>query len=536
MKIGAYMGTTGILRYQSHILCLVLIMALFPAAGESHSETDRAVYGPVKPKETLSEIAQKVRTDRRIPLRVVMDALQAANPQAFLSAEPDSLTIGAVLVIPDIEGLLTSPGSRKNLAQGDLTDVPIPNVERLSLSGSNINELVNAVGILSEKISAQARIIELLAKRGEANQEQIKSFNENLSQYQYKANLLESQLGYLEKGQAEFRDLLTSGNNRIDRMHALLSQNSAGHGASVFEQSVTIISLILLMFVFGAVVWLLINGRRYMGSIAASLSPVMQQGTVTGADNGGGSIAADPAVIQPDIIEDTAGLAIATGKRDFSHGMDEVTLAKRMRWLKILCKVEEADRFRDEVINMLAEAPLKEMPEWPVICEMGQRLMPGDSLFSDTQAQPGTQGATVEHKNKTGAAKEGLPRPSKACDGRDSAAGGFDKEETIASRPLPDVQKIVDDVLSSQTRPSEGGVEEDSDMTPAVHKAIMSASDRFKSLLDDETGTKMELAKVYLELGSHDNARELLQEVIDEGDGPYSARASQLYRNTFDNA
>lgn len=59
-------------------------------------------YGPIRPGQSISKIAQIVRTDPSINLPRMIAALVLANPQAFPDG-PDSMLVGSVLNIPDMD-------------------------------------------------------------------------------------------------------------------------------------------------------------------------------------------------------------------------------------------------------------------------------------------------------------------------------------------------------------------------------------------------------------------------------------------------
>ena len=44
----------------------------------------------------------------------------------------------------------------------------------------------------------------------------------------------------------------------------------------------------------------------------------------------------------------------------------------------------------------------------------------------------------------------------------------------------------------------------------------------------DEVGTKLDLAKAYVDMGDSDGARSILDEVLDEGDDDQKAQAKEL--------
>ena len=65
--------------------------------------------------------------------------------------------------------------------------------------------------------------------------------------------------------------------------------------------------------------------------------------------------------------------------------------------------------------------------------------------------------------------------------------------------------------------------------TPAAEaEAPAAAQAEGMSVLDDPLATKLDLAKVYLDMGDRDGAKEVLQDLIAEAQGPLKAEAEAL--------
>ncbi len=71
-----------------------------PAPGLRTTAASR-YYGPVRPGESLSRIAQRVRRDASLPLATLVSALYATNRAAF-DGSPDRLRVGSTLLIPEL--------------------------------------------------------------------------------------------------------------------------------------------------------------------------------------------------------------------------------------------------------------------------------------------------------------------------------------------------------------------------------------------------------------------------------------------------
>ncbi|WP_045859285.1 FimV/HubP family polar landmark protein [Teredinibacter purpureus] len=59
------------------------------------------VYGPVKPNDTLWDIAKEVRPDRSVSIQQTMLAIQRLNPNAFINNNINLLRKGQILRVPD---------------------------------------------------------------------------------------------------------------------------------------------------------------------------------------------------------------------------------------------------------------------------------------------------------------------------------------------------------------------------------------------------------------------------------------------------
>jgi FimV-like protein len=76
-----------------------------PAVGE------KGQYGPVAPNERLWTIAAKLRPDPSISTSIMVQALFAANPQAFSQENMDFLKVDAILRIPTLREIVEYTGS-----------------------------------------------------------------------------------------------------------------------------------------------------------------------------------------------------------------------------------------------------------------------------------------------------------------------------------------------------------------------------------------------------------------------------------------
>lgn len=84
-------------------------------------------YGPVRPGETLLAIANRVRPSTAISLPQMMAVLVAGNPEAFASANPNTLRTGSVLKVPTPQALgVQSAPAPASVPAPELAAAPIP--------------------------------------------------------------------------------------------------------------------------------------------------------------------------------------------------------------------------------------------------------------------------------------------------------------------------------------------------------------------------------------------------------------------------
>lgn len=81
-----------------------------PAPAPATTNVAVNTYGPIRPGQSISKIAQIVRTDPSINLPRMIAALVLANPHAFPSG-PDSMLVGSVLTVPDMDRARSLPWS-----------------------------------------------------------------------------------------------------------------------------------------------------------------------------------------------------------------------------------------------------------------------------------------------------------------------------------------------------------------------------------------------------------------------------------------
>jgi pilus assembly protein FimV len=91
------------------------------------------------------------------------------------------------------------------------------------------------------------------------------------------------------------------------------------------------------------------------------------------------------------------------------------------------------------------------------------------------------------------------------------------------------IQQIRDDATIEQPRPDISELAEEDDISPTMNLEGSQISD---DLLDartmTEVGTKLDLARAYVDMGDPSGARSILEEVVNEGDDGQRQQAQQL--------
>jgi len=185
------------------VSCLLLIL-VSPVSVYAAQPSDQ-VYGPVAPKETLSEIAQRVRGEWRIPLKYVVQAMHELNPQAF-SGGIGTLHLGSMLVIPDMKALIEEvpellpnkprpPTSKRPTVSKPPPSVNSPASRQLSKPDS---QQIDALQLLVQEqliqANSHAESLNNLANQISASQELTRGLQRKLSKLQKQQQLSDQHL------------------------------------------------------------------------------------------------------------------------------------------------------------------------------------------------------------------------------------------------------------------------------------------------------------------------------------------------------
>lgn len=84
-------------------------VAEIPAAVATSPTSASNEYGPVKPGETLYQVAKKLNVEKSLTSQQVMLALLRANPSAFFGNNVNNLKTGKILTLPEREAIAAIP-------------------------------------------------------------------------------------------------------------------------------------------------------------------------------------------------------------------------------------------------------------------------------------------------------------------------------------------------------------------------------------------------------------------------------------------
>jgi pilus assembly protein FimV len=198
-------------------------------------------------------------------------------------------------------------------------------------------------------------------------------------------------------------------------------------------------------------------------------------------------------------------------------------------------------RFEDTAAEMHAHITDPHQPEWLETQAMGQELAPHNPLFSegahydahDTGYADTLERPTLDDDDLAFAHQHSTyhtPTPAPAASARDSDFGfGITHPEPTVRAPQVPPPPADDAFTFDDLPPLESPKStryEPMEAAPAMKDAPTLDDDFFSG--DDAIGTKLDLAKAYMDMGDPDGARSMLEEVVAEGNDAQKAEAHRL--------
>jgi len=243
-------------------------------------------------------------------------------------------------------------------------------------------------------------------------------------------------------------------------------------------------------------------------------------------------------------LRDDGGAAIAIGgeeealREQLEH--DPSNLGLHLELLSLLYAERNVAAFEDAAETMHMHVTDPHQPEWLETKAMGQELAPHNALFSDAEVATSAYDdeaitarhatATFDDDNVFGTHHEPVassyepltPPPATHA----NTAFDFDLD---AGAPAPKTAAPATEppFAFDNLPPIDFGKEAQHEFEAAAPAAPLSVDeDEFAG--EDGVGTKLDLAKAYLDMGDPEGARSMLEEVLSEGNDSQKGEARRL--------
>lgn len=211
---------------------------------------------------------------------------------------------------------------------------------------------------------------------------------------------------------------------------------------------------------------------------------------------------------------------------------DPTNLGLYLELLSVHYAERDVAGFEDVAADMHAQVIDPNAPEWLEAQAMGQELAPHNPLFA-YESEFAPEHAVTEELPAHGAYDPYAPssRYDTPVPADDEYAFGdleqarddvFDVQAPVSQADVPSADTFTFEDLP----PLEVPMDEKIEATPVVPDAVP-VDDAFFSG-DDAIGTKLDLAKAYMDMGDPDGARSMLEEVVAEGNDAQRAEAHRL--------
>jgi pilus assembly protein FimV len=228
-----------------------------------------------------------------------------------------------------------------------------------------------------------------------------------------------------------------------------------------------------------------------------------------------------------------AGAAEAFGEDDEAALLDQLAsdptdLEAHLALLRHHHAAGEVEKFEGAADAMYAQVIDPQAPAWVEACMMGRELLPGHALF---EAATPAEGADYDFDQDDGAAQArepdfdfGSPEAAPTEPARDDDPFDVSLDEPVVAKadivPPPDVRQRADDIFRTAefAAPTIDA--------PAIPEPPAADAGFYDG--DDAVGTKLDLARAYLDMGDPEGARSMLQEVISEGSEAQRQEARRL--------
>lgn len=545
-------------------------------------------YGPVKRNETLWTIASKLRPDREVSVQQMMLALQRSNPQAFTDNNINNLRAGAVLAVPDREEIMSlsrsgalqearrqyeqwkaargaqstdtatteSPEAAGETTESRLQLVPpeeevtgeagagasapdLSDTERESAqtapeeapdlqqqvtrmaeeaeaSRAQSSELLNRVSELEEQVASMQRLLELKDSQLASMQNRLEAEQETPAQARGAADAASSAEGTASQETAEAREV-DEPNGLIDRL---------------LDNPVLTALGVLVAMILGGFLWASTRQRRNDDlfseepTLASRLSESMAETQSAGPEivvkenRVFNELPEDISPLESDTESDPlaeADVFIAYGRVQQAEDVIKDALKRSPENLDLKVKLMEvyhaagnAAAF-DTHAEGLRRQVNQDDPLWMKVATMGHELSPENPAYKIAAAHKTDSDVDFE-MDLSGMEEIEQKAEEKASVDEGLGLDYLDREQAGDVQP-EEVDFNLEDLEQDTAR-------EDAAADQETEEGILDSG--------DEVGTKLDLARAYIDMGDPDSARNILEEVLEEGNPEQRNEAEDL--------
>ena len=236
---------------------------------------------------------------------------------------------------------------------------------------------------------------------------------------------------------------------------------------------------------------------------------------------GSGAAAAPAAAVDVEHDEEHALLERLAG--------DPTAIDAHLDLLRLYYARGDADKYEAAAGALYAQVPGPDSPAWREAAEMGRELSPGNPLFDAPRAS-GREEFDFDHLTTDeipAPAPAASPAPAAGTD--DFAATAYTPTATRTPPPASSADGFDFNLLDE---PKSAPAPQEDARTQQISRADLEAREDAAppNVLsnDDAVGTKLDLARAYLDMGDPEGARSMLEEVLAEGNDGQKNEARRL--------
>ncbi len=526
-----------------------------PEAGSAASPHGNE-YGPVRPSQTLWSIANNARPDRSISVDQMMQAILRANPDAFINNNINNLKAGQILRIPDaaeVDAINSAKARAATLKQnedwrGMRTAAPALAPKATPPAAQKSAPVSNSQGAQTPpqseaqlKVLAPPRAATGSAGSGAATtttapsgtdvHKELALATEAVETQRQETKDLRTRMTDLEQQVVTMQKMMAIKDEQLAALQAkgavALTAGAVPQAASGLSSPTSLVMIGIVAVVLAALLWLALRRRQLSTSVgmqrereirveprqgpatpapASRVAPTAATGAVAAAvavraanknaePRSGASpqeitAAAKPPPVEPDPLSE-ADIYLAYGRYQQAEDLIKEAMHHdrdpelRLKLLEIYYAAKNAAAFEDAARDLLHDVGAGH-ELWQRVLPMGRELCPYTLLFNENQGD--------------------APPPT--------AAGGH----TVAT---PDSYDF--DASDSEATVLASG----KNQLQPMHLDLEQGSETLGDTLD-EVGTKLDLARAYIDMGDPDGARSILGEVLLEGTAVQQNEANEL--------